>query len=128
VEYVINSQVVLAQKPEGPLSSYLGPFAKALKERGYARHSSSYAACGIGVAPAHDCAMTRAARSNRSSTCSATKAFRPLSGTLAASSGSGTRRTIGSDRIRAVVRHIRLMLADFPGAIRQILAAQLNFR
>ena len=36
MEYVINSQVVLAQTPEGPLSPYLGAFAKSLKERGYA--------------------------------------------------------------------------------------------
>jgi len=36
VKYVISSQIVLAQTPEGPLSPYLAPFAKSLKERGYA--------------------------------------------------------------------------------------------
>lgn len=51
----------------------------------------------ISGARAHDSATTPAAKSNKSSTFSATKAFRPRSGTLVASSGSGTRLMIVSD-------------------------------
>ena len=39
MKHVINNQVVLAQTPEGPLSPYLGPFAKSLKEGGYSPYS-----------------------------------------------------------------------------------------
>ncbi len=39
MNYIIDDQIVLSRVPEGPLAAYLEPFAKALREQGYARHS-----------------------------------------------------------------------------------------
>jgi site-specific recombinase XerD len=39
VNYTIDDQIVLSRVPEGPLATYLEPFAKSLREQGYARCS-----------------------------------------------------------------------------------------
>ena len=36
---VIDSHVVLSQAPQGPLAVHIEPFAKSLREQGYARYS-----------------------------------------------------------------------------------------
>lgn len=49
MNYAINNQVVLSRVPEGPFAAYLGPFADALGQQGYARctirHRVMLAAC-----------------------------------------------------------------------------------
>jgi integrase/recombinase XerD len=39
MKYVVDSHVVLSQPPQGPLAVHLGPFARSLREQGYARYS-----------------------------------------------------------------------------------------
>jgi integrase/recombinase XerD len=39
VKCIIDNQVVLSRAPEGPLASYIGPFAGSLSEQGYALNS-----------------------------------------------------------------------------------------
>ena len=39
MRYIINSQVVLSQAPDGPLVAHIGPFAQSQSVQGYARHS-----------------------------------------------------------------------------------------
>ena len=36
---IIDNQVVLSQAPEGPFAAHIGPFARSLREQGYARCS-----------------------------------------------------------------------------------------
>ena len=36
---VIDSNLILSRAPEGPVAAYIGPFAKSLREQGYARQS-----------------------------------------------------------------------------------------
>jgi len=39
VKCIIDTQVVLSRAPEGPLVAQLGPFARSLREQGYARYA-----------------------------------------------------------------------------------------
>ena len=39
MKYIIDNQIVLSRAPEGPLATYIGPFARSLREQGYARYS-----------------------------------------------------------------------------------------
>jgi site-specific recombinase XerD len=39
VKCIIDTQVILSRVPEGPLVAHLGPFARSLREQGYARHT-----------------------------------------------------------------------------------------
>ena len=39
MRYIINNQVVLSRRPEGPLVAHIGPFAQSQSVQGYARHS-----------------------------------------------------------------------------------------
>ena len=39
MKYIIDKQIVLSRAPEGPLGTYIGPFARSLREQGYARYS-----------------------------------------------------------------------------------------
>lgn len=39
MKYVVNSQVVLLQPPEGPLAAYIAAFAKSVGDQGYSSHS-----------------------------------------------------------------------------------------
>ncbi len=37
MKYVINDHLVLSRVPEGPLATYLGPFAESLSQQGYSQ-------------------------------------------------------------------------------------------
>jgi len=39
VKCVIDSNLILSRAPEGPIAAHIGPFAKSLREQGYARQS-----------------------------------------------------------------------------------------
>jgi len=39
VKFIIDNRIVLSRSPQGPLAKYIVPFAKAMRERGYARYS-----------------------------------------------------------------------------------------
>lgn len=39
MKYIIDNRIILSRAPEGPLATYLEPFARLLRERGYARYS-----------------------------------------------------------------------------------------
>jgi integrase/recombinase XerD len=39
VKYIIDNQIILSRAPEGPLATYIEPFARSLREQGYARDS-----------------------------------------------------------------------------------------
>jgi integrase/recombinase XerD len=39
VKYIIDNRIILSRVPEGPLATYLEPFARSLREQGYARYS-----------------------------------------------------------------------------------------
>jgi integrase/recombinase XerD len=39
VKYIIDNQIILSRAPEGPLATYIEPFASSLREQGYARDS-----------------------------------------------------------------------------------------
>src|SRR5262249_34172118 len=36
---IVDKQIVLSRAREGPLATYIGPFARSLREQGYARYS-----------------------------------------------------------------------------------------
>jgi len=39
VKFIIDNRIILSRAPEGPLATYLVPFARAMREQGYARYS-----------------------------------------------------------------------------------------
>ena len=39
MKYIIDNQIVVSRAPEGPLAAHIGPFARSLREQGYARCS-----------------------------------------------------------------------------------------
>jgi site-specific recombinase XerD len=39
VRFIIDNRIVLSRAPQGPLAKYIVPFAKAMREQGYARYS-----------------------------------------------------------------------------------------
>jgi site-specific recombinase XerD len=39
VKYIIDNRIILSRAPEGPLATYIEPFARSLREQGYARYS-----------------------------------------------------------------------------------------
>ncbi len=40
MKYIIDNRIILSQAPEGPLATYIEPFARSLREQGYARCST----------------------------------------------------------------------------------------
>jgi len=40
VKCIIDSEIVLSRAPEGPLAAHVGPFARSLREQGYALDST----------------------------------------------------------------------------------------
>jgi integrase/recombinase XerD len=39
VKFIIDNRIVLSRAPQGPLAKYIVPFAKAMRDQGYARYS-----------------------------------------------------------------------------------------
>ncbi len=39
MKYIIDNRIILSRAPEGPLATYIGPFARSLREQGYAQCS-----------------------------------------------------------------------------------------
>jgi hypothetical protein len=39
VKYIIDNQIILSRAPEGSVATYMEPFARSLREQGYARYS-----------------------------------------------------------------------------------------
>jgi integrase/recombinase XerD len=39
VKYIVDNQIILSRAPEGPLATHIEPFARSLREQGYARYS-----------------------------------------------------------------------------------------